>query len=162
MNEDKKPSKEACEQLQRMLQRIAEPLGLLVEVTPSPVRSYAFSVEAYPIVQRAIVTLDEDLLFTFGHYGDPSPRASALFDVLYREVETLQMKTFDETRKHLDTHDKRGRIVALSREDKYTLNGMYRDAELEEVSHRNYTQKSYDEVDKLLKTYRDLVERLMR
>lgn len=159
----KMPSKEACETLQNMLQSIANGFGLKIKVTPSVTQMHSYTVEARPPISKAIVQLDEDALFTAGCYGEPSPKYNALFDLLYSEVETLQMVVFDENRKFLDENDKRGRVVRLSRDEQHMLHKMLRDAENEVHSRQvGYSKDSYEATDKTCADYRALVGKLLR
>ena len=103
-------------QLEEGLRDGAKRLGLRIKVTYDKlVGGFCIDSAVVPF-SRYTHTIDEEMMFI----AEPKARVDLLIDIL----DDLQRRNFDDTRKKLDELDVRGRIVALSRDDKDALHEM--------------------------------------
>lgn len=140
--------KREAENFENTLSSGAKLLGLRIKVTRD---SYSYHVDAALLPPRQTLTISDELFYV--------AETKAFADLVSHEMEDLQSRVFDETRKFLDERDWRKRIVRLSYEDKETLHDMFVCA-CQHVT-RDYVSSEHGGRDQMVK-YQTLVEKLFR
>lgn len=146
---DEEMAKQRAFALEKALEPYAIKLGIKVRAV-ADVTSFAFKIYAAMSLEREVCAIDEEMLIL--------PRSKALADLLFMELENLQLRLHDNAAEHMNKHDVRERCFALSREDKALLHDMYIDACSERMRDFSRAEAGSKKTDQ----YAKLMDRLYR
>jgi predicted RecB family endonuclease len=131
--------------LEDSLRDVAKRLGMRIRVLHDAF-NLSYHVETALIPERAVCQIDEEMIGS-------ARNASALSDLMQRELEDLQCRLHDATRAAIAKRDVRGGHYVLTLEDKRLLHAMLDDAlawQMRDYSRAEAGCKKVDEYSRLL------------
>lgn len=135
--------------IENTLREAATKLGMHIRVV-ADTNAWCFRIYARLLSPSEVYSVDEEMFVV------PTKQiGTLLMDIL----EDLQLKLHDNMAAAMQSRDVRERQYTLSKEDKHTLNDMYRDACDEAL--RDFASAEHDGRDRVSK-YQELMGRLFR